>query len=297
MRPSDVLAYRRLLYDWTREQLRLADQHGIAADDLANEFLDTVRDCLAATSQGEAYFVSADMTAVAVAAAKTMPIQELRRDDLPSAAGFLLYDRPIGTWGGEVTSDREPEPVDGFAWVLEGPQPVWDYPSDLPDDRPPDREEEYVAVYPLGRNERMFPPMMPLTQLGTPMGWPIGDRPVNDFGDLGPVLLASWTLMQQTLTVSERTTADRAERRRCSRTGLASEVVTVRLRRKSLDEPRDDGEEGGVAWSHRWLVSGHWRNQWLPSRTCHRLQWIHGYVKGPAHKALVVKDRVTAWIR
>jgi hypothetical protein len=88
------------------------------------------------------------------------------------------------------------------------------------------------------------------------------------------------------------------ELRRSLRSGLKSEVVVVRLRRKSLDEPHEDnGEEGGVAWSHRWLVSGHWRNQWLPSRTCHRLQWIHGYVKGPAHKALVVKDRVTAWIR
>ena len=55
--------------------------------------------------------------------------------------------------------------------------------------------------------------------------------------------------------------------------------------------------EGSVSWSHRWLVNGHWRNQWLPSRAAHRLQWIAGYVKGPASKPLVVKDRVTAWVR
>lgn len=81
------------------------------------------------------------------------------------------------------------------------------------------------------------------------------------------------------------------------RAKLGSEVVIVRLRRKSLDETSDGEPVGDVPWSHRWLVSGHWRNQWLPSRMAHRLQWIAGHVKGPQHKPLVVKDRVTAWVR
>ena len=79
---------------------------------------------------------------------------------------------------------------------------------------------------------------------------------------------------------------------------LPSEVVVVRLRRRSVDdEAGHDGADEHVPWSHRWLVSGHWRNQWLPSRAAHRLQWISNHIKGPTNKPLIVKDRVTAWVR
>jgi hypothetical protein len=91
-----VLAYRRLLYERARE--RLAWEFPEPEN---GEYWVSREACIhieMAASQGEAYYVSRDMTAVAIAAAKTMPEQVLRRDDLPSEDGVLVYDRPVGTF-------------------------------------------------------------------------------------------------------------------------------------------------------------------------------------------------------
>lgn len=45
-------------------------------------------------------------------------------------------------------------------------------------------------------------------------------------------------------------------------------------------------------WSHRWLVSGHWRNQWYPSEGVHRPIWIDAFVKGPSDAPLLVRPTV-----
>jgi hypothetical protein len=34
-------------------------------------------------------------------------------------------------------------------------------------------------------------------------------------------------------------------------------------------------------FSHRWLVSGHFRNQWYSSEQTHKVIWIAPHVKGP----------------
>jgi hypothetical protein len=54
-----------------------------------------------------------------------------------------------------------------------------------------------------------------------------------------------------------------------------------------------DATPSPVDWSHRWVVSGHWRHQYLPSCGTHRQQWIASHVKGPDDKPLVVRDEVT----
>jgi hypothetical protein len=297
--------YKRIMRDWAAEQLREWDAHTEQIDDVAAGFRDIFADAHSVTSHGEAYFVSADMAAVAVAAAKSMPTQELRLDDLPSETGFLLYDRPIGVF----EKDVEPNQVQGFMWILgPGGKPYWagstedskiigPVGSEANSKDPPLGYTREVDIYPLGLFPRMYPHVLPLMGLGYLMSWEINGTPRNDPNGLGPVLLATWTLMQQTLTVSSRVPADRPERRRSARLGLPQDLIVVRLRRKHLDQDTSDDGTKDVAWSHRWLVSGHWRNQWLPSRMAHRLQWIAGHVKGPQHKPLVVKDRVTAWVR
>ncbi len=296
MRPADVLAHRRILRDLATEVLRSADDTiaGMAEDerDTAEGFTEVFGEIRDITSDCENYLVTTDMTAVARSAAKTMPSQLLRRDDLPSNSGFMLYASPVGTID---RPERSPVPVMGFMWALEGPYPTWDIrPDDDDEDRPPTGEYQGVTIYPLTPNGRGA--LIPDAEIGYVLRWEIGDEPVNDDHDLASSLLATWTLMQQSLTVSERAPIDRAERRRSARAGLPSDLLVVRLRRKSLDSPPAE-ESTDVHWSHRWLVSGHWRNQWLPSRECHRLQWINGYVKGPDSAPLVVKDRVTAWVR
>jgi hypothetical protein len=294
------------------------------------------------TSDCEVYYVSADMTAVALAAAKTMPEQVLRRDDIPTKRGLMVYDRPVGAF---PFADQS-VPIDGFAWSVDDDSQdeildlsrecvcvdlyecdgcrelkrceCWEQPAPYEPCETcaranygcscegcrcwasePVGHGNLVTIYPLGRLPDAPGYMIPLAHDREHDGhfqWTTGSIPTNDDGRVSAELLATWTLMQQTLCVMHRTPGDRPERRRCARANLPQDVLIVRLRRHSLDDPRDGGDES-VPWSHRWLVSGHWRNQWLPSRACHRLQWISSYVKGPENKPLVVKDRVTAWVR
>ena len=306
MRPTDVLAYRRILYDQSREFLRRAldDEN---RDDGEELFHDGMVDTETCTSQGEVYYVSSDMCAVATAAAKTLPDEELRVGDLPSSIGFLLYDRPIAT--------TEDGTIEGAMWQ-EFDEGYWcnscnECKADDHGLRTPVHIRRGVTIYPLVRSSSQQNQVFPVLtyeyrgETLPAMSWEYNTwssdpdyevTPGNDEWGIAPILRATWTIMQQSMSVSVRTQIDRAERRRCARSGLTSDVLVVRLRRRSLDgSTTEDGEP--VPWSHRWLVSGHWRNQWLPSRACHRLQWIAGYVKGPENKPLIVKDRVTAWVR
>lgn len=301
MRPTDVLAYRRILYDQARENLR-HEPADADRDQTAEYMHDGYVDTELCTSQGEPYYVSTDMCAVATAAAKALPDEELRVGDLPSSVGFLVYDRPI-------RSDDEGGTLEGVMW-REFSEGFWSEADDESNEPPHTRRG--VRIYPLARGtgaNQLFP-LITYNHPGygptAPMEWEYntwashndhGVVPTDDNWDIAPILRATWTIMQQSLSVSVRTQVDRAERRRSARAGLASDVLVVRLRRQSLDGPAGDDETEPVPWSHRWLVSGHWRNQWLPSRACHRLQWIGSYVKGPESKPLVVKNRVTAWVR
>lgn len=136
MRPSDVLAYRRVLLDTARELLR---RDSLCDDD--EKQWEALRSAEQAATHGEAYYVSADMTAVAIAAGKTMPDQRLLPGDLPFRNGFLVYDRPVGTWpfiDGEV-------PVVGFIWTEGPPEHVWET-SSGPSDVGPDGPEDQVIM-------------------------------------------------------------------------------------------------------------------------------------------------------
>jgi len=67
---------------------------------------------------------------------------------------------------------------------------------------------------------------------------------------------------------------------------LPSDVKVIQLRR--VESPvRAEGSHGEpVEWSCRWIVNGHWRNQYHPSNGEHELQYILPHVKGPADKPL-----------
>jgi hypothetical protein len=99
-----------------------------------------------------------------------------------------------------------------------------------------------------------------------------------------------WRLLMQHIAVRNSVAPNRQERKRTAR--LPQHNITfVRLRRPESE--REPGEPTTVHWSHRWLVGGHWRNQWYPSLGMHRQIWISPYVKGPEELPLVAnKGRV-----
>lgn len=96
--------------------------------------------------------------------------------------------------------------------------------------------------------------------------------------------------MQQQIAVQHRQQSPRPVRREAKRYGLMDrEVLVVRLRRER-SKPTDD-EHGPANYSHRFIVSGHWRNQFYPASGEHRQIYISPYVKGDESLPLVVKPR------
>lgn len=265
MKPTDVLPFQRVMYEQSveflmkRRGVNLEEDREVAANSLIRMIAGT----------GDPYYVASDMTSVAEAASLTMERQDLLEGDWPSRRGFLLFDRTADLPDGH-------EHVDGFAWAI-------------------DRQAGAI-ILPLALktvDSGTFVSVC-IPQDGY-LTWQVGSPPQHDAILCTPLLLATWTIMQQKFAARDSTPVDRSERRRCMRLSMPQSVTVVRVR--SREQKSNDHGEAPVEWSHRWLVSGHWRNQYLPSRSTHRQQWIMGYVKGPDDKPLVVKDRVTAWVR
>lgn len=114
-------------------------------------------------------------------------------------------------------------------------------------------------------------------------------------------LAAFWTISKQELAAVRREPLPRAYRRRAALADIRNvadvRIVTLRRRLTRRLTRRDEhdwnpkpGEPAG--YSHRFIVSGHWRNQYYPSIGTHRLKWIDAFIKGPESKPLIVKDRV-----
>lgn len=106
-------------------------------------------------------------------------------------------------------------------------------------------------------------------------------------------------LMSETVVMSTMCGLRRPARRELARLGHPiHETLVVELRRPSWHVSDPERERvTDVDWSHRWLVRGHWRNQWYPSEGVHRQKFIGGYVKGPENLPLVIKQRVWNWDR
>ncbi len=128
-------------------------------------------------------------------------------------------------------------------------------------------------------------------------------KDVGGEGDADAGWLRFWRvtqrLMSERIVTSERRQAARPARRDAERSGFDPGAPRViELRRPTDREADPEGERvRDVEWSHRWVVRGHWRQQWYPSLNGHRQRWIGAYVKGPPDLELVIRERVWNWDR
>jgi hypothetical protein len=103
------------------------------------------------------------------------------------------------------------------------------------------------------------------------------------------ILASAFAFLEQRIFVVREERAPRAVRRRLPAAAATDMIHVVTLRRQvRLPAPpsEPEGEQHPVDWSCRWIVRGHWRNQWFPKTEEHRPMWILPYGKGPEEKPL-----------
>lgn len=223
------------------------------------------------------YYWSAEMCELLESVSASMPRWTLRQEALPTDFGFCWFARPLALPG-----------ID--AQVLATTWGLWK-PSGLDDSL---RENLIVGAYtnrPDGK-----PGIVPMMSFA----WRPGDSMDVEDLDVGPAtaqmeranrrvfqyIAAAFALIEQRILVTSQERPDRAARRRIAKAGETKDplIHVVQLRRASHSSDKVDGVP--VEWSCRWLVRGHWRQQFYRSTNEYRPIFILPHIKGPDDKPL-----------
>lgn len=122
----------------------------------------------------------------------------------------------------------------------------------------------------------------------------------SEFTNIRRQLHSFWLMLGQTITKVSDSEIPRPFARRAKKARLPARVTVIRLRRHN----RAEGGVGDTAveWSHRWWSRGHWR--WQPVSAHHPMAepdgsggwkariYVHGSIKGPEGKPLVISQKV-----
>jgi hypothetical protein len=262
----------------------------------------------------ELFYVRSDMVELALAAAASLPDFQLEKHDLPSPSGLLFFETPIdsrthqreymflgtGRWNGD-SSQEVTSHLCALTWsdLGEALHVVWweDVNTDLArlagslglDEEDMAKQRQRVPMewfadtrVGFGSNWREDPTVDSNLSFEEAREKYLGIRMMS-------VLQSTWLLMKQDLSSVENAHFDRAAHRRAKREGRdVPRVRVIALRRTGSGA----GGDGTREWHHRWIVRGHWRNQWYPSHEVHRPIWVNPHVKGPEDAPLLVGEKV-----
>lgn len=231
------------------------------------------------------YYWSPETCNLLEAAAATVPDFRLADEHFPTRGGFCWFARPF--------AGRAGNSVDAVMWTR------------YDDDRPGSAfTGPRVMFWEMGRTPQ-WSPVHPSGSFSWGIGETMAERlalvasnpPVGGFEvsleehaastarSLRRVA-AMLAFLEQRVLVSHPESASRPARRRAERAGWEDvpAVQVVYLRRPASASA--GGEHEAVEWSCRWLVRGHWRQQWCPAAREHKPIWITPHVKGPEAKPL-----------
>ncbi|MER7069296.1 hypothetical protein ABT357_27125 [Streptomyces albidoflavus] len=254
------------------------------------------------------FFASADMTRMAVAAGVALPSYRLHPEDVPAPRGLLVWEVPVtDRFDGDVVGS----PVVAVSWAEhEGrvQYRLWchreDWLTDLAKGNPlsglPALSRDEVRQRRASNPPELVCLGAGYLPFGRVPGWlsaapeDTSARSLAEMESLSRAagraeqaeraLLVTWLLMGQTLVREDRVETPRSAAKRIARIDPALLAATryVQLRHRSVHaEERGAGEGAGKSYRHRWLVRGHWRNHYYPSRKANRPIWIDQHMKGP----------------
>jgi hypothetical protein len=277
------------------------------------------------------YWVAAEMLDVVDHAAESIQNETMQIGDLPSPSGFALLERPIGnkdargrwttwraiSWTTRTASLDEDPPAVAFTFYVDARDRTDEVNQDLARQFPESFHDvsthypfqiSHVGDVRFGHDYG--------SDLALHASESLAETLVDDVDDEGRHVLPAaeihelaqrtvkwlrtfWRLMQQRIGHPRVERPDRAVARRLARSKapvpISTEVQVITLRRYAEAQEPVGGAD--PSWSHRWMVGGHWRNQYYPSLDDHRQIWIAPYVKGDPSLPLVIKDRVYRWDR
>lgn len=230
-----------------------------------------------ALRRSDLFYVTPELTDLALAAAGSLPSFGYEPTDVPSQQGFAYFAHAIQ----DVDGDGIAVPVVAAGWyVTDTGVVVITY---------VERDAYPKAV---AATSGLFPPVFPIGCCAVPFGQPAYLGQVPETGSVFlAALKATWLLMRQPLADDQAAIYDRASRRRFEREGIDPPPVRV----ISLRRPPPGGASGDGAreWYHSWIVRGHWRMQaYGVGRRQHRPVWIAPHVKGPADAPLLGGEKV-----
>jgi hypothetical protein len=173
-------------------------------------------------------------------------------------------------------------PIDGFPPTTPIPSSLWRWPIDATLDEAVVRlADSYDRVYgPNGKfRNSVFGQNDQIALLGR-------ERTIEAAMRLSRFFLAGMVWLRQTILKTVEGAVPRQQRRDLERkTGRPQlPVRIISLRHMQLIRPAGPelSETTKKHYTHRWVVSGHWRQQpYGPGHMSRRLKYIHPYMKGP----------------
>lgn len=286
--------------DWARWFLSTTSGQHKVLD--AGGSLAGMREALGLVEKAETIFVSRDMCDVIEKAAAEMPDIPIQFENLMWPTAFVYFERPINHQFKVTEGDAKPLRTRALLFTH--------FPSILQSETEESRKPGIVHLTYIDIKDteftyedlggKLFPYDLSAWTYGkrwetVPHGeseW--GSKVDEGLAQQRKLLLAVNLIAAQRIAIVSKASPSRQQRRRAERMGRAdvNEIAYVTLRRARQRSESSNHDASDFEYSHRFIVSGHWRHQFYPSREEHELIWIDPFVKGPEEKPLVVKDKV-----
>lgn len=236
------------------------------------------------------WWVGDDAVELLEEARKTIPPCTLTEELIPAPSGFVCFEHPLSgidalngvkmdidylVWkkaqvGDVAAGDRRPNAIS----IIAGKQ-----------------IDDVVAL--LGRADWM---------IGTDFGdvhWESEQHRIDSIAEDQSTIATLWLLAGQSKLVANepvhpgRAIMRRAKRHRAEHLGS---VRYIHLPRAIHGGGIEADETASRHYRHRWIVSGHWRQQaYGPQRSLRKPLWIAPHIKGPSGKPLITTPKVHIW--
>lgn len=243
----------------------------------------------------ELFYITPEMSQLAIEAGKSLEVFDLQPSDVIAPHALMYFARKIHGFGnllsisvsqnfmtvGLFVNPHEAQEIArGMKTVLESGDRVIGY----------EFLDELIQA-----DKSELPPMVRLMGAALPFGERFDTTPVLSV-DFPRSLMSALLLINQPLSCTSLTSANRASQRRIARVGLPVDDVRV-IALRNIPRAHVDGPEDRE-WLHRWIVRGHWRRQPCgPGRQERRPIWIEPHIKGPEDAPLLGGEKVYAWRR